>query len=267
MDLILTSRRQCLRWLSQLPLIFGGGTIFAQSQPTVAAASDLKFALEEVALNFEKDAGQEVRLVFGSSGYFYTQINQGAPFHMLMSADESFIFKLSDAGKTKDRGQIYAKGRIGIMVPNRSTLKADGELKDLGQSIKDGRLEKFAIANPDHAPYGMRAKEALIKADLWEGIKTKLVFGENISQATQFALSGSAQGGIIAQSLALSPLIERLGHFALIPESWHQPLIQRMALMKDAPKVIEDFYRYIGEPKAQSILRRFGFSPPHQQRS
>lgn len=263
MDLILTSRRQFLQWLSQLPLIFGGGAIFAQSQPIVAAASDLKFALQEVALNFEKDAGQQVRLVFGSSGQFYTQINQGAPFHMLMSADESFIFKLSDAGKTKDRGQIYAKGRIGIMVPNRSTLKADGQLKDLRQSIKDGRLEKFAMANPNHAPYGMRAKEALVKADLWEGIKTKLVFGENISQAAQFALSGSAQGGIIAQSLALSASIERLGHFALIPESWHQPLIQRMALMKDAPKVIEDFYRYIGEPKSQSILRRFGFSPPN----
>jgi molybdate transport system substrate-binding protein len=113
----------------------------------------------------------------------------------------------------------------------------------------------------------MRAKEALVKTGLWESLKSKLVFGENISQATQFALSGSAQGGIIAQSLALSPSIERLGHFELIPESWHQPLMQRMALMKDAPKVIEDFYRYISGRKAQSIMRRFGFSAPQQQRS
>ena len=173
----------------------------AQTTPTIAAASDLKFAVEEVAAKFEKETGHKLRLVFGSSGNFYSQILQGAPFHMYMSADEEFVFKLADAGKTVDRGRLYALDRIGIMVPNGSSLKADGELKDLAAALRDGRLQKFAIANPEHAPYGARAKEALQSAGLWQAIEPKLVLGENISQAAQFATSGSTQGGIIALSL------------------------------------------------------------------
>lgn len=177
----------------------------AQTLPTVAAASDLKFAIEEVAARFENETGQKLRLIFGSSGNFKTQILQGAPFHVFMSADEGFVYELADAGKTGDRGRAYAVGRIGIMVPPGSPLKLDGELKDLAAALKDGRLLKFAIANPDHAPYGARAKEALQHAGLWDAIQPRLVLGENISQTAQFATSGSTQGGIIAQSLALAP--------------------------------------------------------------
>jgi molybdate transport system substrate-binding protein len=256
------SRRRCLHWLSQLLLIASASSVFAQPAPTVAAASSLKFALEEVAAQFEKETGQKIRLVFGSSGNFYTQIMQGAPFDLFLSADENFIFKLSEAGKTKDRGQVYAKARIGIMVPHASPLKADGQLKDLRQALADGRLKKLAIANPDHAPYGMRAKEALQKVGLWESVQSKLVFGENISQTAQFALSGSTQGGIIAQSLALSPSLAKLGRFDLIPEDWHQPLLQRMALMKNASPVAINFYRYIADDNAQIIMSRYGFAMP-----
>jgi molybdate transport system substrate-binding protein len=195
----------------------------ARATPTIAAASDLKFAVEEVAADFERETGHKLRLVFGSSGNFYSQIVQGAPFHMYMSADEEFVFKLADAGKTVDRGRLYALGRIGIMVPHGSSLKADGELNDLAAALKDGRLKKFAIANPDHAPYGARAREALQTAGLWQAIGSRLVLGENISQAAQFATSGATQGGIIAQSLARAPSLARLGSFALIPESMHKP--------------------------------------------
>ena len=120
--------------------------------PTVAAASDLKFAIEEIAARFERETGHGLKLVFGSSGNFYAQILQNAPFHLFMSADESFVDRLADAGKTLDRGRVYAVGRIGIMVPKGSPLKADGELKDLAAALKDGRLQRFAIANPEHAP-------------------------------------------------------------------------------------------------------------------
>jgi molybdate transport system substrate-binding protein len=191
----------------------------AQTSATVAAASDLKFAIEEVAERFTRSTGQRLRLVFGSSGNFYSQIQQGAPFHLFMSADEDFVFRLADAGKTTDRGRLYARGRIGIMVPKGSALKADAELKDLAAALKDGRLRKFAIASPEHAPYGMRAKEALQHAGLWTAIEPKLVIGENISQAAQFATAGSTEGGIIAYSLALAPQLSKLGDFALIPES------------------------------------------------
>jgi len=230
--------------------------------PTVAAAADLKFAVEEVAKLFEQRTGHKLRLVFGSSGNFYSQILQGAPFHLFMSADEDFVFKLADAGKTLDRGRLYAYGRIGIMVPKGSRLKADGELKDLAAALKDGRLRKFAIAAPDHAPYGKRAKEALQHAGLWEAIEPKLVYGENIAQTAQFATSGSTDGGIIALSLAKAPQVAALGDFALIPESWHKPLAQRMVLMKDAPPAARQFYEFLATPQAQAIMVRYGFVMP-----
>ena len=234
----------------------------AQPLPTLAAASDLKFAIEEVAAHFEKDTGHKLRLIFGSSGNFYSQILQGAPFQMFMSADEDFVFKLADANKTIDRGRAYALGRIGIFAPHGSALKADADLKDVVSALKDGRLRKFAIANPEHAPYGTRAKEALQSAGVWAAIEPKLVFGENISQTAQFATSGSTQGGIIALSLAKVPSIAKLGEFALIPESMHKPLRQRMVLLKDAPPALRAFYQYLGTPAAQTIMVRYGFAMP-----
>jgi molybdate transport system substrate-binding protein len=247
--------------LAALALSLGLQAAHVQAS-TVAAASDLKFAIEELAAQFEKDTGHKLRLIFGSSGNFYSQILQGAPFHLFMSADEDFVFRLADAGRTMDRGRLYARGRIGILVPKGSALKADGELKDLAQALQDGRVRRFAIANPEHAPYGMRAREALQHAGLWQAIEPRLVLGENISQATQFATSGSTQGGIVAQSLALAPSVARLGDFALIPESWHQPLTQRMVLMKGAPEGARAFYDYLATPAAQAVMRRYGFELP-----
>jgi molybdate transport system substrate-binding protein len=234
----------------------------ANPVPTLAAASDLKFAIEEIAAQFEKATGNKMRLVFGSSGNFYAQILQGAPFQMFMSADEDFVFKLADANRTIDRGQLYALGRIGIFVPYGSNVKADGTLNDLAAALRHGRLQKFAIANPTHAPYGARAKEALQSAGLWPAIESKLVLGENISQTAQFATSGSTQGGIIALSLAKSPPVAKLGEFALIPESMHKPLRQRMVLMKDAPPALRAFYDYLATPAAQAIMARYGFAMP-----
>ena len=255
--------RLILRWLSCAAIaLVTLVPAHAQTMATVAAASDLKFAIEEVAAQFEKTTGQKLRLVFGSSGNFKTQILQGAPFHLFMSADENFVYELADAGKTEDRGRAYAVGRIGIMVPPGSPLKADGELQDLAAALKDGRLQKFAIANPEHAPYGARAKEALQHQKLWDGLQGKLVLGENISQAAQFATSGSTQGGIIAYSMALSPAVARMGSFALIPESWHQPLKQRMVLVKGAPPAARAFYEHISTPAAQAIMVRYGFAMP-----
>lgn len=234
----------------------------AQGVPTVAAAADLKFALEEVAGQFEKATGQKIRLVFGSSGTFLAQLLQGAPFHLFMSADEAFVFKLADAGKTRDRGRLYAFGRIGIMVPHGSPVKADPELKDLAASLQDGRLQRFAIANPEHAPYGARAREALTAIGLWDAIRPKLVYGENIAQTAQFATSGSTRGGIIALSLARAPAVASLGSFALLPERLHQPLAQRMVLMKDAPSAAVMFHDHLTTPEAQAVMTRYGFTMP-----
>lgn len=249
-----------LRHLAALLLCWSASVALAQ--PVVVAASDLKFALEELAAQHQKAGGAPVRLVFGSSGNFYRQILQGAPFQLFLSADENFVFQLADAGKTEDRGVLYAIGRIGLLVPNGSPLKADGELKDLALAVQDGRLQKLAIANPAHAPYGMRAREALQHAGLWQAVAPRLVLGENISQATQFVTSGSAQAGIVAYSLALSPAVAAQGQFALIPAHWHQPLRQRMVLLRGADAASRAFYDYLQSPAAQGVWRRYGFGLP-----
>ena len=229
---------------------------------TVAAASDLKFALEAVARDFERQTGHRLRLVFGSSGQFFTQIGQGAPFHLFMSADEDFVFRLADAGRTLGRGQRYGIGRIGLFVPHGSPLRADGQLKDLAAALVDGRLQRLAIANPAHAPYGARAREALAHAGLWPAIEPRLVMGENISQAAQFASTGAAQGGLIAWSLALAPPLAALGRFELIPVHFHQPLVQRMVLLKGAPPAAVAFEAFLAQPPAQQVMARYGFTPP-----
>lgn len=239
----------------------------ADNPPTVAAAADLKFALEEVNARFQADTGKQVRLVFGSSGNFFRQISEGAPFQMYLSADEQYVQRLYAVDKTRDGGALYAVGRIVLMVPHGSTLKADDQFHDLRAALADGRIRKFAIANPEHAPYGQRAEEALKHAGLWHAVKDKLVLGENVAQAAQFAASGNAQGGIIAYSLALAPNVGKRGEYALIPAEWHQPLRQRMVLLKGADATTQAFYRYLQEPVARSIMRKYGFALPADERA
>jgi molybdate transport system substrate-binding protein len=230
--------------------------------PLVAAASDLQFALAEVASAFEKATGQRVRLVMGSSGNFTRQILQGAPFELFFSADEEYVEQLSRAGATRDAGALYGIGRIALVVPTNSPLRADGSLGDLRAALAAGRVARFAIANPDHAPYGRRAEEALRRAGLWEAVKPRLVLGENVSQAAQFATSGNAQAGIVAYSLALSPAVASATRHALIPEDWHAPLRQRMVLTRKAGAGAQRFYHYVQAPEGREILRRHGFSLP-----
>ncbi|HWT30254.1 MAG TPA: molybdate ABC transporter substrate-binding protein [Propylenella sp.] len=234
----------------------------AQDAPKIAAASDLQFALEEAAAGFKAETGQEVKIAFGSSGNFVRQIRQGAPFEMFLSADESFVRDLAAAGLTDGEGDLYAVGRIVIVAPHGSPLKPDGTLTDLRAALADGRLQKFAIANPEHAPYGRRAEEALRHAGLWDQIQEKLVLGENVSQAAQFATSGDAEGGIIAYSLALSPKITAIADYALIPDEWHQPLRQRMVLLKGAGDPARRFYAFVASPAGRTILKRYGFVLP-----
>lgn len=236
---------------------------FARAEiPHIAAASDLKFALEEIAAAFRTDTQQDVQLSFGSSGNFYRQIEQGAPFTMFLSADEGFVDKLAATGRTLDRGTLYAIGRIVLFAPHGSPLKVDVQMTDLRAALADGRLQRFAIANPEHAPYGRAAEQTLRALGLWDAILPKLVLGENVSQAAQFATSGAAQGGIFAYSLALAPTVNKLGTFVLLPEASHTPLRQRMVLLKGAGETAQAFYRYVQQPAARAIFQRYGFALP-----
>lgn len=239
----------------------------AADTPAIAAAADLKFALAEIAQAFEKDTGRKLRLSFGSSGNFTHQIEQGAPFELFLSADENFVFRLADKGLTVDRGVLYAIGRIVLFAPHGSTLKVDANLADLKTALADGRLKRFAIANPDHAPYGRAARSALHRAGLWEAIQPRLALGENASQATQFAAAGASQGGIVPLSLSKAPEIAKLGTFALIPAAWHaaEPLRQRMVLTRKAGETARAFHAYLQQPTARATFARHGFVLPDER--
>ncbi len=232
--------------------------------PTVAAASDLQFALEDIAARFRADTKLDVKLVFGSSGNFYRQIEQGAPFQLFMSADEGFIFKLADLGRVEDRGALYAVGRIVLFAPHQSSFKPDAQFKGLKSALTNDRIKRFAIANPEHAPYGRAAEQTLRKLGLWSSLQPKLVLGENVSQAAQFATSGSADGGIFAFSLALSPAVSKLGSYVLIPAETHDPLRQRMALVKGANISARTFYNYLQQSGGREIFKRYGFVLPSE---
>jgi len=234
----------------------------AQDAPLVAAAADLRFALDEIAAAFALETGRSIRIVYGSSGNFRRQIAEGAPFEVFLSADESLVFALAREGLTVDEGVLYATGRLALVVPEGSPLKLDPELADLAAAVGDGRVRKFAIANPEHAPYGRAAQEALESAGAWAAIRSRLVVGENVAQATQFATSGSAQGGIVALSLALAPGVLGSARHVPVSESMHKPLRQRMVLLKRAQATAREFYAYLRQPAARAVLGRHGFALP-----
>ena len=168
--------------------------------------------------------------------------------------------RLADQGHTQDKGVTYARGRIVLFTS--AAARIDPDWAALRAAVANGRLRHFAIPNPEHAPYGRAAEQVLRGQGLWEAIKPKLVFGENISQAAQFAASGSAQGGIFAYSLALAPAIGALGSYVLIRSEWHAPLRQRMVLLKNADETAKSFYVYLQTPAARAVLRKYGFLLP-----
>ena len=243
-----------------LALFLIASTSSAQTVPTVAAASDLKFALEEIAANYKADKGQDVKLVFGSSGVLWQQVKNGAPFSLLMSADEAYVDDLYKNGLTIDKGNLYAIGRIVLLEKKASPIKLSTDKEGLIRAIQAAR--KIAIANPEHAPYGRAAKEYLMSMGVWDQAQAKLVFGENISQATMFALTGSADFAISALSLAISPQVQSQSTYVLIPDHLHKPLRQKMVLLKNNSASAKDFYQYLQEARSKQVMVRYGFVAP-----
>jgi len=238
--------------------------VSGQEAPAIAAASDLQFALTDIATAFEKDGNGKVRLVFGSSGDFARQIEQKAPFQLFLSADEALVFGLAEKGLMKDRGKLYAVGRIVLFAPKDSALAGDLSADGLRRAIASGALKHLAIANPEHAPYGRAAQQWLSTHGLWQDVQPFLVLGENASQAAQFATTGDSEGGIIPYSLALAPRVGEKGAFVLLPDGEHGPLLQRMALVRGASATAEAFYAYMQRKPARVVMRRYGFVLPDE---
>jgi len=253
------------RWLLWLAILATSASACAESEgraPLVAAAASVRFALEELAESFYRETGERVRLSLGSSGNLARQIREGAPYDVYLAADPRYVEDLARANFTRDAGKDYLVGRLAIVVPRTSPLAPDGSLEDLRAALSDGRLQRFAIANPEHAPYGQGAEQALRHAELWDDLRGRLVLGENVGQAAQFAFSGNAQGGIIAFALARAPVFAERGSAALIPAQWHTPLHHRAVLLNAAGPVAQQFYDYLSSPEARNVFRKHGFDVP-----
>jgi molybdate transport system substrate-binding protein len=227
----------------------------------VAAASDLKFAMDRLIPQFEKQTGAHVAVTYGSSGNFFSQIQNGAPFDLFFSADLDYPRKLEAADLILP-GSLYqyAVGRLAIWIP----LDVNVDLAHSGwNALLDPRIQKIAIANPDHAPYGRAAVAALHNAGIYDRVKSKLVFGENISQAAQFVQSGSAQAGILSLSLVISPGMKD-GKRWDIPTALYPPLDQAAIILKNSHNLesARAFLAFIKSPAARLVLEEFGFSVP-----
>jgi len=228
----------------------------AQGELLVAAAADLKFAMDSLVSVFSHEhPGIQVKVTYGSSGNFFEQISAGAPFDLFFSADIDYPRQLQDKGLTLSPVRQYGKGQIVLW-----SSKLDPTQRQM-QTLLDPSVIKIAIANPAHAPYGKRAEESLRYYKLFGQVKDRLVLGENISQAAQFLTSGAADIGIIALSLARSPAMQRQGgHYWLIPEASHQPLLQGYVLLAHAKgnAAGESFRAFIGSAKARAVFNYFG---------
>jgi molybdate transport system substrate-binding protein len=232
----------------------------------IAAAADLKFALDELGARYQKQTGKKVELTYGSSGNFFAQIQNGAPFDLFLSADIEYPRKLEAAGLAEP-GTLYeyAVGRIVMWMPAGTRI----DLAKLGwHALLDPSIQKIAIANPEHAPYGRAAVAALRSAGMYDQVRAKLVYGENIAQAAQFVASGNAQAGILALSLALSPPM-REGKRWEIPSTMHPPIEQAAVVLKSAKDKdgARTFLTFLRSPEGRKILESHGFNVPANART
>jgi molybdate transport system substrate-binding protein len=230
----------------------------SQAELTIAAAADLQFAFTELARLFEEQTGHKVTLVFGSTGMLAQQIENGAPYDLFAAANIDYIHQLADKKLVLEESvALYARGRIVLAVNRQAGIQA-GDLKDL----LDPQIRHIAIANPEHAPYGVAARQALEAAGVWKAIEPKLVLGENIRQVLQYIQTGDAEAGILALSVADVPEIT----WTLINDGLHQPLDQALAIVASSPQPVlaGQFTRFITSRSGRPIMRRYGFILPDE---
>ena len=246
-------------------IMFSAGLPLRAAEVLVAAASDLGFAVKDIITDFERTTGNKVRLSLGSSGTFEAQITNGAPFDVFLSADTAYPQELQKKGLVEPNTLfVYGVGRLVVWVPKNSPI----DVEKLGiQGLLDPSVRKIAIANPQHAPYGRAALSSLQHFGVYERIKSKLVLGENISQAAQFVQSGAAQIGIIALSIALSDSMRAAGKYWQIPLDTYPHMDQAGVILKQARQAAHldaarAFTAALQSPKGRAVLERYGFSQP-----
>ena len=226
----------------------------AHDELTIAAASDLTPAFEEIGREFESANKTKVVFMYGSTGMLTRQIENGAPVDIFAAANVSYIDELDKKGLIiSDSKAIYARGRITLWTPATSNIRLQG-IADLARP----EVMRIAIANPDHAPYGLAAKQALESVGIWDRVKQKLVYGDNIRQTLQYAETGNVDVSIVALSLST----QSRGRWTLIPEELHQPIDQSLGIIKTTKheKAARAFAAFLTGPQGQAILKKYGFS-------
>lgn len=252
--------RAVRRGLALACLLLAGRALPASAQLTVAAASDLQPVLPEIAARFARAAGEAPRPSFGSSGNLVTQIQNGAPFDIFLSADDGYVRRLVASGHADgSTAMVYASGRLAIWSRADKGLILSAGLT----SLTDSRIRRIAIANPEHAPYGRAAVEALRRAGLYDRLKDRLVLGENVAQAAQFAQTGNADVAMVALSLTLSPAMQRAGTAVEVPADAFSPVLQTAVVLTRSGQadLARRFIQFLGQPDIALLLRRSGFGP------
>lgn len=228
---------------------------------TVSAASDLTPAFQEMGRLFEQKEGVKVTFNFGSTGQLAQQIEQGAPVDLFAAANVSFVEGLEKSGLIiPETKALYAQGRLTLWT--RGGFLADLErVEDLARP----EFKRVAIANPEHAPYGAAAREALQTAGVWEAVAPKLVYGENVSQTLQYAESGNVDAAIVALSLST----QSNGRWVLVPAGLHRPLNQALAVIKGTKHEQEarGFAAFVNSAEGRAVMRRYGFVLPGEEPS
>ena len=228
---------------------------------SVAAAADLQFAMQDIAGRFQHETGKTVKPIFGSSGNFFQQIQNGAPFDIFFSANLDYPKKLEATGLTEPGSYYqYARGKIVVWVPNDSKL----DLSSGMNALLDPAVKKIAVANPLHAPYGQAAVAAMQKENIYDKVVDRLVLGENISQTASFVVSGSADVGIVALSLALSPNMKDHGRYIEIPGADYPPIQQACVVLKSSKNkgLARQFLAFLKTPATSDLLKTYGFDVP-----
>ena len=243
-----------------LMLLFVCAQSVSAQQITVAVAANMKDAFTEIDTAFRATGKPPIRVVYGSSGNFTAQIMNGAPFSVLISADEGYPLELYKKGKAVDEGLVYAIGKLVIITKKPTDVQSFDSKEALIRAIQ--RANKIAIAKPELAPYGKAAVEYLKAEGLWELAKDKLIYGDNVGIATMYVVTGGADIGFTALSLAKSPEVTKHTSYRLVNSKLYEPIQQRMVLMKGAPPEATDLYLFMQGNHAKFILQKYGYTTP-----
>ncbi len=230
--------------------------------PAVAAAASLRYALDAIAERFAKETGKSVTITYGATGSLVHQIEAAAPFQALFAADEKSVQRLAKAGLTDGEPVVFARGELSLAAPKGSPVALAADLKGLKQALAAGKVKHLSIANPETAPYGRAAREALERAGLWGPAQPLLVIGQNIGQAATFVSTGAAEVGFIATALAISQEIAPKIDSVVVAATLHEPIDHGLALIKGASPTAKAFVDFVRGQSGRAVLEENGFAVP-----